>query len=1267
MKRFLSAVGLCVFLLIFGFFVLSPASQAENNILLNLLNLPAPPPPNPLAKNTVKPRPDNFYNKSNPPKDDAPIEDLLAYWNHQNQSDPKYTYMAKLSEESRKRLFAEIEKDPEQLPQLINVLPRNQETAEFVKRLYDHEAASRQYEKDWRDSVKKWLTYNSGYFTDELLKGAEAVSETGDYVTNQDELLALARVDWEKARPILERMLNNRNAPVSQTLARWAFYQRAIREGDTSDIEKYRRELQATVENRGEGAGNRDLAMDALVEAGDFEGRDEWYYSLLSDETLFDLRVGGQSFTGLTTLLNHSAPEKYVEKMLELVKSENKAVRSAAVRNLSTLISAKNPEIIKALLPWLENPGWAKEVSYERRTLVGILETIAIPESVPGLIALLNEKEMREVNVPAGDGNANVSAPSNLSAPTLRQVESYSYRHSALNALAQQKDARAIPALRLLLSQLEGYEKQMVVKALFLSGGYSVSEQVEAVEFIARNAGSRIDGMTITTTSMGNVSPASDEDEEEEVVGVTEANVAYVRPNLSQVVDADNYPVSPEAMKDARGVLGFQIIGYSEQSSELIAALFERIEALERKEPNIADALRKIIRSWSGAAVNSVLLRDLKNDKTDLDGIVKLLSLRKELKEKQFDEVFAIRGGSSIALGISACLTESNSDYDAILAGDGDESKIALLACARLIRAPLPLGVVAGYLQSPNKLLALAAERYLESEDSLEARMSVLARHPGEARILGARSSFVYGATPAVGIYFLQALFTSVDESLAALPPYYYSAVFEDLNAAEKKLQKEVRENQELLGVYSYDDNFIRVYRDKAVFSWEEDVSRYRERVLTKEEFDAFKSYLASERVDELPPFLSACEDCEEKELLMLGRNGGRRVFVRADKAPKFFTGLEKMFGEMRLPPARLHYWLERNIAGLEILFEDENQQARAIWKNGEDFRVLIDNQARRKQIDEELEKQEEIEQESEEYDYEKAEELNTKRRRQREYENFAWYGFGRVGNGGDGSTKLSGLVAQPPGVEFIPARDNLPGIDGDRRWKARTANLEIRADDEGLYKIVGGRATKIRTGYYRKPLVTPNGRWAIVAKFDDAEPAAALVRVNLLTGREFKIKIDEYPTYEPLAFISSINKILVFGGAFQEEEYEDSETKERRAGAYFLLDAETGLAQAVKGEIRPLAQQTFRPLQPTGKPDEFWAAIPNAKKNETQIGVYNTKTLAFKSIIKLPKIAFDSMNLWVDEKDGKIYFVYEGHLLGLPLPKENKPQPMPPTRAGAE
>ena len=82
---------------------------------------------------------------------------------------------------------------------------------------------------------------------------------------------------------------------------------------------------------------------------------------------MYELRVNGQIYTGLTTILNHSPDDKYVAKMIELAGSSNQTIRNAAVRNLSTLLDGKkNPEVIKALLPWLENPKWAKEVSGER-------------------------------------------------------------------------------------------------------------------------------------------------------------------------------------------------------------------------------------------------------------------------------------------------------------------------------------------------------------------------------------------------------------------------------------------------------------------------------------------------------------------------------------------------------------------------------------------------------------------------------------------------------------------------------------------------------------------------------------------------------------------------------------------------------------------------------------------------------------------------------------------------------------------------------------
>jgi hypothetical protein len=101
-----------------------------------------------------------------------------------------------------------------------------------------------------------------------------------------------------------------------------------------------------------------------------------------------------------------------------------------------------------------------------------------------------------------------------------------------------------------------------------------------------------------------------------------------------------------------------------------------------------------------------------------------------------------VRGRAPVALGIAACLIEDANGYDVLLAGENTEAKTAMLACARLIRAALPVRRVAENLKSPNKLLAMAAERYLESEDSPEARQIVLSLHPNEAKIMGARTYF---------------------------------------------------------------------------------------------------------------------------------------------------------------------------------------------------------------------------------------------------------------------------------------------------------------------------------------------------------------------------------------------------------------------------------------------------------------------------------------------------------------------------------------------
>ena len=51
-------------------FVLFPPAEAKDNVLLTLLNLPAPPPPNPLVTRRAQIRDPKFYSKKDPPKDE---------------------------------------------------------------------------------------------------------------------------------------------------------------------------------------------------------------------------------------------------------------------------------------------------------------------------------------------------------------------------------------------------------------------------------------------------------------------------------------------------------------------------------------------------------------------------------------------------------------------------------------------------------------------------------------------------------------------------------------------------------------------------------------------------------------------------------------------------------------------------------------------------------------------------------------------------------------------------------------------------------------------------------------------------------------------------------------------------------------------------------------------------------------------------------------------------------------------------------------------
>ena len=1235
MKRFLLVVALCTSLLTGLTLFLFPVSHAAENPLLALLDLPAPPPPNPQVTLPPSIFPENFFNRSNPPPDDAPIEYLMAYWRAQAQDYREIRYKVYPSPKVLERLFSELAKSPSEVPEFLNIFPIGSRTSEFVKGIFERFSGDDESARDQRSSLRRWMKYNTPYYSNELERDAARVSDTNGYVTNHDELIALARVDWDRAAPIAARLYNNPGQKASKTAALWALYLHAIEEGSLSDTERYREELMEVVADKSLSDGIRDLALDALSLEKEWNGRDEWYLSLLEDETMLELG----NYTGLTTLPSASPDEKYIDRMIGLLDSDNINVRTAAARNLMLKLNTDRPDIIKALLPWLSNPKWLKPVAGRRDSLIQALGRVKVPESVPALIAALDEKASPEnrsaanlammnaaaaiANAAAIDEDEGVEFTATPAPPSPRISSSANYianaanaasnsmyflaeegfplRYSAISALSHQGDGRAVPALRRILSEIElPYEQNNVIAAIYNCGGFTIPEQVDAVEDVARNIES-------ITASMG-----------------ANANLVVSNMGLPFV----------KGKPDVRRSLGLYLSQLFIVRDELSRAVVDRITSLDKDDPATANNMRRIVTRWYARAVNTLLLRDLKSGRTTTEALIKLLALRADLRANQQTDVFDTRTGSPMAVGISACLLEDPNDYEAILNGSSDETKTALLACARLIRAPLQVAKVAENLQSKDKMLATAAERYLESEDSPEARRIVLSLHPNEAKILG--STTVFSPTDStVGVHdpMLRSLLATVNGYFALGYDYeYYDR--EQLQRSEEDLKEQVKKDPDLLGIYAWQNNLIHVYKDKAVLSWHDDPARYHERVLSKEEFDNIKGMIAHYKADELPAFLS-CSNCGKYQLLMLGKYGGRRVYVRTKSLPPFFAELDAAFAEMRRAPATIKYWAGKDIPGLEVIFSDDNLQALTVWKNGEDFRILTFDEARKEpdpEIDDAVE--ESVDEDgSPLFDSEPDES-------ERLYERVSWsiFAHGRLG----------GAAGQPPGVEFIPVKDDLAVKQGRSAWRTRAGAVEIRADNEGLYKVVAGKLTKIRTGSYHDPVITPNGRWVVASKYAD-DMGSQLVRVNLLNNREYVVESAGRPLYRAVAFLPSINRMLVgphshdhYGGYYHGGE------QVSLSSLYSILDPETGSVLAARGDVEPLINQTFRPLQQASNQFEFWTAVPDEK--ETVIGIYSTRTFTFRPVLKLAKIRFESMAMWVDEPAGRAYFAYEGHVLAVPI-----------------
>lgn len=650
----------------------------------------------------------------------------------------------------------------------------------------------------------------------------------------------------------------------------------------------------------------------------------------------------------------------------------------------------------------------------------------------------------------------------------------------------------------------------------------------------------------------------------------------------------------------------------------LAPRLLERVDALRKENPPLADNLLLVVQRWPVPAVFQNIIERIGDGTADRLAIGQALLHREKLRSDFVDELQRILDKGGLGAGIAAALLSDSSSQAEILNGKDRKAQIALIACARLIRAPLPVDILGKLYKLNDTRLSLAVDRYLESEDSVEARKLVLAQHPGEAIILGGRWNF----TPRPKGDFFR----------------WEERLREEVkrrNGAEEIFSMAVG-NQEKI----YQSLIIRVRHGRANLVKAKDESRDEYRELTESEWRDARELFNSIGFDELttliwmPANTGAIDyDLSDTVFAHVKMDGGRRVFTNTvsgrSKSKSAYQRLYRLFSSLATGKEfRLRYKLEDQIKGLEVLYSDDKSPAQNICMQGRQARVLLkeailDGEKKSRQED----------QWPEPY-------------------NWRWR---TVQNGGLGevTSEPSTCPITKNAEEYEKEIGGNPDETFRAPWQLRNGGEMIRVGYQrnsqsytrGVWRLKSGRETeRIAEGSYGWPLVTRDGKWLLVTKYGDSAEKTlnTIVRFDLRTKQQFKTEFASKDYVQTVAEIESLGKVLIVRP--------DHSYLRMAEGDFYLLDPATGAIEPVKGEFRPLQQQTYRPLQFVSGANEYWAAIPNEEQNRTQFGRYDAKRFAFKPLLQLPDIKFDSMQMWVDETNNHIYITYNGHLLRISM-----------------
>jgi hypothetical protein len=1003
---------------------------------------------------------------------------------------------------------------------------------------------------------------------EKLIHEAGNVRDDGGDVKGSLQLSTLARLDWRTAEPLLKNYAEGA-APRAASFALGLLYEHAAQNNRSAEANTYGDRLKRIVSDPQAPGKARAMAVEALMKA-DWQGRDEWFLSLFADGALRETQDGYRTINALVGPVKRD-PDRWIPVISRLIGHSDHNIHNAAALCLAQFVDRRaRKDALAPLLPWLSDPQWAvTSDEFARARLAESVSRLRMPEATPGLISIIRNERADSLQAEQLRPRLRPRTPGSVSIPGNKD---WFMRYKVIQTLEETRDSSFVPVLREAIQAKEKYddeEASSLIRALIACGGLTIEEMVAALESCAAES---------------------------------EVSINYHRPNWRLRIHSQT--------KSFEVSVGRIVADQKYASEALATAVVERLKTLREEKPDIAARLWLIAQQWRFPSVDAAIVDRIADGGADLDALLTACERRQDLRAHAGGALRELVAAGGYQAGVGVALLGDQASALDILNGKDRAARLALLACARMSREPLPVEQVGALLKSTDKLLALAAERYLESEDSSEARKLILALHPGEALILGARDRF-----------------DPKPEN------------WEDWIRWEDRLREDVKRNQAdeifaTLEFYSSDNApfnsnqsaIVRVRRGKADFCKQEDAAREECRQLTGGELQSLRDLYEGVSFDDLGPISLPGDGLAggSQEYIKLDKSGGRRVYASElyhlkdylpYKAKKPHAQLEAFFERLRSTGEfELRYALKAKIKELEALAADGEHPVKYVCKQSDEVRALV------KEKDSGWNETDGV----------------------RKWEEEVWRWRSVVKN------KLGEIADQPSACPILDAQEDAPEEMRERRhspesdlWKIRSGRNVVRGGkwkgSEGLWLCAPGREPKlIVEGNYSALVVTPDGNHVVA--LTSGPFLGALLRIDLRTGQKAKVETDHF--LYPVTLVPGAAK--VYFHRYREEGEEGYE--------HLLLDPATGKLEVVKGEFEPLGDQDFRPLQPVAGSREFWAAIPDSEKNLTRVGRYDTRAFSFKPLMEIPEIQFTSDVMWVDEAARRIYLAYHGHLLRLPL-----------------